>query len=300
MLDLLIRATTYADVEAIWHTFITSHPTARMDWGVRWTFTDIPNVSFISGNRGDKNWRILPQHPPDFVSPSPIRSVHHPDVGASFFLAGVNARSVRNTLSRLQADALLLNALAFSWLIIARAVSTSISRSVMDCGAPLLLVDASGVVHQQSRTATTLLARHGVELRPSRQLGFTAQASQRLFGKAIAGAFEAGEASTAYLQGLRFSVSVPSGLPVPMATVALKALLKPAHVDLRELQLAFSLTLAQAQVAQALVAGEDLSAYAERHDLTLRGVKWHLSQLMQRLDCRRRDQLVATLARLAE
>jgi hypothetical protein len=57
---------------------------------------------------------------------------------------------------------------------------------------------------------------------------------------------------------------------------------------------ALSLTMAQAKLAMALIGGCGLEDYAL--DDPARG-KWLLSGLMQRMDCRRRDQLVGKLVK---
>lgn len=82
----------------------------------------------------------------------------------------------------------------------------------------------------------------------------------------------------------------------PLALVLITR--QDASVSLSEAQLraAYALTPAEARLAAALCAGESLSAYAARTDISLTTAKWHLRSLFQKTGERRQVDLVRRLS----
>lgn len=301
-LDILAQATTFQDLEAAWIAQICrafAIPIGTYDWGARWVFQHGPSLTFTIGNRDD-GWRDLPYLPPEFVSRYPVHAIHHPTVAASFYVTGADSVAVSSALNAINADARLCIALGFSLQVLRGHVSCAIARSVLHSGTPLLLIDAAGFVHHQSPTVGAALGAANATVRPRDSfLLWENTTSKLVFDTMLERVFALRKRQVAYIDDTMFTVTPSHAVdPLPLATVMVRSLFDFSLVDVTELAEALSLTKAQAKLAQALVGGCDLEDYARENQLTMRGVKWHLSGLMQRMECRRRDQLVGKLTRL--
>lgn len=306
LLNALALASTIPEIENIWTGYLATligSSTTITAWLVRWVFseTGFHSVSVNSGN----------PHPAinDFLSSGQVNrngatvvALEHPRLPTGLYLAGSNSDDLNAALTSLDASQV-TQALANSFHVLRAHIATQSIQTLLQSELPVLLIDPGGAIYKYTPLAFALLNAPDSEARldNNRQLLFRTTANETAFKAALKHAFAnhriphkircAGYSMT-------FTAASPAARP-PMAALVLRKLDLAPKVDVRELQAEFKLTLSQARLAKALIAGETLQEYAERMNLSVKGVKWHLHPLMKRLDCTTRDQLVLKLLRWA-
>ena len=90
---------------------------------------------------------------------------------------------------------------------------------------------------------------------------------------------------------------LPDGVPVAMLTVVdPQAASRPSRRWLRQL---YGLTEAEIALAESLLAGEDVSGYAERKAISVHTVRTQLKSVLAKTETRRQGELIALMSRLS-
>lgn len=301
LLHSLALAFSIEDVEDAWRRELAAafqaFPGVR-SWVARWTLRDQPQVSVMVAARPDPFARFIERLPPGEVrhgpAGTPVHALTHPQVPASLFVTGDDAASLADAVASVAEP--VVPALALSHTIL-RAHHVEVAAAMVLAGSSaVFVVDRIGQLLEQSALADALVkdVSSGVSAEGFR-LSFRSRQVQALFRARLAAAFE-----TSLPQRFRKdSVAVSIAASGPVATVVIRRLDRSPEVDIADLRSDFGLTPGQAQLAKAIIDGETVDAYAERKRLSRQGVKWHLSPLMRKLGCERREELVAKLIRWA-
>lgn len=306
LLNSLALASTLPEIESIWRGHLTAligGSSTITAWLVRWVFSETGFHS-VSVNSGYNDPAI-----DDFLSSgrdngngANVIGLEHPHLPTGLYLSGSNPTDLSDALKSLDPSQI-TQALANSFHVLRAHIATQSIQTLLQSELPVLLIDPAGAIYKYTPLAFALLHAPDSEARldNNRQLLFRSPANEIAFKAALKHAF-ANHRIPHKIRcagySMAFTAASPAARP-PMAALVLRKLDVAPKVDVRELQAEFKLTLSQARLAKALIAGESLQEYSERMNLSPKGVKWHLHPLMKRLECTTREQLMLKLLRWA-
>ena len=176
--------------------------------------------------------------------------------------------------------------------------------TALDCGVlPLLMLGPHCHIAYTNRAAKALLSAGRAFSVSGSRLSVQRQTDQDAIEAAVIAAVEAGERAVITLANRQGDVNhVVTISPLPGEALALTAigeLRSPPLLQKNWSREALDLPLAYAELAEALVGGENLTEFAERTGLTIGGARTRLKKLLRRLGTRSQSDLVALLLRAA-
>lgn len=231
----------------------------------------------------------------------PVVAVAHPLLHATLYVVGENREALSHSIATISRSQPLMQALALSYHILRAHHATLKVQAALDNHLPMLLVDKDANLHGRNRLTDPFFdSSHGLATEsPHGQIAFNDPKLNADFKEQLSRYF-AGDPVTRKIRrhDLLLIINGSTAGPPPspqLACLTLRRLGQAPRIDLRELQASLGLTRSQAKLAEALIIGEEVKHYAVRNGITHKGANWHLSGMMKRLNCHRREQLVRLL-----
>lgn len=184
------------------------------------------------------------------------------------------------------------------------AVSRDAALAALDIGTlPLVLAGPRAVIIHANRAAEVLLAAKRTFHKTGGRLVVRRQVDQDAIEAALAATLADGERAVVQLTNRQGDIHhVLAIAPLPsdaFAAITIAELRAPLLLHRAWSQEALSLPRPYAELAEAMVVGENLAEFSERTGLSIGGARTRLKKLLRRLGARSQSDLVSLLLRAA-
>lgn len=231
----------------------------------------------------------------------PAAGLELADVPAGIYVAGCERGCLEQRLINLDEPRVIV-ALRHTYIVFKALLAGMMYQTLKDEEEAVMLLDARGHIHARNWCADALLSGDTLSESESHLLLVRGIAADQDFKRALAAFFEHRRTLQRERLGKEMLVILKQpGLSwpnQPLARVAFRKVKQPIAVVEDDLKKLRGVTAAQARLAKALGEGMSVTNYAKETGLTVRGVKYHMSGLMQRMECHTQAEVVKELLRM--